>query len=97
METALDLQELLVVLQRIEAQAGRDRTRELRWGDRNLDLDILLVDEVIYRSENLLIPHPRVHERAFLLRIMVEMGLGNWQHPLLQQSLAQLLELISHN
>jgi 2-amino-4-hydroxy-6-hydroxymethyldihydropteridine diphosphokinase len=59
---------LLEQVQRIEAAFGRDRRRERRWGERPLDIDILLFgDRVVAESPRLMIPHPRLQERAFAL------------------------------
>jgi 2-amino-4-hydroxy-6-hydroxymethyldihydropteridine diphosphokinase len=49
----------------IEAQQGR--TRGVRWGPRTLDLDILLYGDLIRSDRRLILPHPRMHERAFVL------------------------------
>ena len=65
LETTLSPIELLDFLLLIERQQGRTRT--IRWGARTLDLDILLYDQIVKDSEHLTIPHPRLHERAFVL------------------------------
>ncbi len=57
--------DLLLKLQKIENSAGR--TREVRWGARTLDLDIIIAEDVQLESEFLTLPHPRAHERAFVL------------------------------
>ena len=64
-ETSLSANQLLLALQNIENQQGRVRTE--RWGARTLDLDILVFDQLIENSEQLILPHPRAHERAFVL------------------------------
>ena len=64
-ETSLSANQLLLTLQNIENQQGR--VRKERWGARTLDLDILVFDQLIENSENLTLPHPRAHERAFVL------------------------------
>jgi len=64
-ETSLTAHDLLDFLQSIEIKHGR--VRKERWGPRTLDLDILLYDNVIENSLHLTIPHPRLHERAFVL------------------------------
>lgn len=56
----------------IEAAFGRDRTREVRWGPRPLDIDLLLVGEAVLDSERLILPHPRITERAFVLVPLLE-------------------------
>lgn len=64
-ETSLDANQLLLTLQSIENQQGR--VRKERWGARTLDLDILVFDQIINNSEQLTLPHPRAHKRAFVL------------------------------
>lgn len=56
---------LLDALQAIEQQ--QNRVRNIHWGPRTLDLDILLYDNLVLESERLTIPHPRLSERAFVL------------------------------
>jgi 2-amino-4-hydroxy-6-hydroxymethyldihydropteridine diphosphokinase len=64
-QTTLDSLTLLESLQAIENSAGR--TREVRWGARTLDLDIITFGDEINTSEKLTLPHPRAHERFFVL------------------------------
>ncbi|MCW2287160.1 2-amino-4-hydroxy-6-hydroxymethyldihydropteridine diphosphokinase [Leucobacter luti] len=64
-ETTLTPHELLDVVQRVEAVHGR--TREVRWGDRTLDIDIVLFGGRVIQDERLTVPHPRAHERDFVL------------------------------
>jgi 2-amino-4-hydroxy-6-hydroxymethyldihydropteridine diphosphokinase len=64
-ETELPPLELLKKLQSLEAGAGR--VREVRWGARTLDLDLIAYGELQLESDELTIPHPRAHERAFVL------------------------------
>ncbi len=63
-------EEMLKNLQAIENSAGR--TREVRWGARTLDLDIVIAGDLVMNSETLTLPHPRAHERAFVLQPWVE-------------------------
>ena len=65
LETGLTPQALLAALQAIET--GHGRTREVRWGARTLDLDILDFDGLVLDEPDLVLPHPRAHERAFVL------------------------------
>jgi 2-amino-4-hydroxy-6-hydroxymethyldihydropteridine diphosphokinase len=58
---------LLEAVHRIEAAFGRDRAQERRWGERTLDIDILLFGSRVLSSSSLEIPHPRLRERAFAL------------------------------
>ena len=63
--TELEPEPLLDLLQAMENQQGRVRTQQ--WGARTLDLDLLLYAQRTVHSERLTIPHPRLHERAFVL------------------------------
>jgi 2-amino-4-hydroxy-6-hydroxymethyldihydropteridine diphosphokinase len=66
--------ELLEALHLIEAAYGRDRSRERRWGERTLDIDILLFGQQVVSEAPLLeIPHPRLRERRFALEPLVEL------------------------
>jgi len=71
-ETSLDPVPLLRVLQSIENLMGRQRTGR-RWGPRLIDIDLLLYSDLQYRSDDLEIPHPRMHERAFVLVPLCEL------------------------
>ncbi|MFC2948853.1 2-amino-4-hydroxy-6-hydroxymethyldihydropteridine diphosphokinase [Virgibacillus sediminis] len=57
--------ELLEICQSVEKELGRKR--DIRWGPRTIDLDILLYNQENSKMERLIIPHPRMHERAFVL------------------------------
>ena len=74
--TTLTPHDLLRELQLLEAAFGRDRSREERWGPRTLDLDILLYGELVLDSPDLVVPHPRLHERAFALIPLLEVHPG---------------------
>lgn len=74
LETALEPHALLEALLRIERRHGRDRGKETRWGPRTLDLDLLLYGERRMASPDLVVPHPRMHERAFVLRPMLDIA-----------------------
>ncbi len=70
--TILPPLELLAALQAIEARHGRVRVE--RWGPRTLDIDILLVDDSSIAVPTLTVPHPRIAERAFVLRPLAEIA-----------------------
>lgn len=72
--TALAPRELLGVLHEVERAAGRDRTNEVRYGPRPLDLDILLYGDSAVNEDGLTIPHPRIAERAFVLVPLAEIA-----------------------
>ena len=66
-ETALDPFELLKTLQSIEFRAGRI-SNPIRFGPRILDLDIIFYDDLVLKTSQLVIPHPRMHKRHFVLK-----------------------------
>ena len=70
LKTLLQPQQLLEHLLTIEENSGRIRTYSN--APRILDLDLLLYDNLQYHEENLIVPHPRMHQRAFVLRPLVE-------------------------
>lgn len=70
--TSLEPHELLAELQLVEAAFGRDRSREQRWGPRILDIDLLLHGERELETDELVVPHPRIAERAFVLVPLME-------------------------
>ena len=63
---------LLAVCLGVEAGLGRERRQ--RWGPRTIDLDILLYDQVKLNDEHLVLPHPRMHERSFVLSPLAEIA-----------------------
>lgn len=71
-ETELSAHELLVVCQEIEQEFGR--VRDVRWGPRTVDLDILLYNNDNIETEDLVVPHPRMHMRAFVLIPLLEIA-----------------------
>jgi 2-amino-4-hydroxy-6-hydroxymethyldihydropteridine diphosphokinase len=73
--------DLLARLLEIERDEGRDRAGEgVRWGPRTLDLDLLLYADVCLDEPGLSLPHPRLHERAFVLEPLCELA-GDLVHP----------------
>ena len=66
-ETTLSPHELLRRVQSVERAFGRDRTQERRWGPRPLDIDIIAYDDITVNEPDLILPHPRLFERAFVL------------------------------
>jgi 2-amino-4-hydroxy-6-hydroxymethyldihydropteridine diphosphokinase len=70
-DTALAPLDLLAELQGIEDRAGRQRSE--RWGARTLDLDLLIIEGVAMESPRLTLPHPRIRERNFVLRPLIDL------------------------
>ncbi len=86
--TRLGPDELLRLLQQIET--GMGRVRDARWGPRVIDLDLLLYNGEMIFSPNLVVPHPEMHRRAFVLAPLAEIAPRAW-HPVLAKSAEDLL------
>lgn len=90
-ETLFSPHELLDRLHEIEESAGR--RREIRWGPRTLDLDIIMYDDLILDDEDLHIPHIEMHKRDFVLKPMAE--IAPWvRHPVLGKTVSELVDLL---
>ena len=74
LDTALEAPALLAELLRIERAAGRERAGAVRWGPRTLDLDLLLYADAMIDQPGLRVPHPHLHERAFVLLPLAEIA-----------------------
>ncbi|UKP00737.1 2-amino-4-hydroxy-6-hydroxymethyldihydropteridine diphosphokinase [Nostoc sp. UHCC 0870] len=91
LQVKMSPQELLDTLLATEQKFGR--VRRERWGARSLDLDILLYDDLILDTPNLQIPHPRMHERAFVLVPLVEIA-PDWIEPVSGLAIKQLVKKV---
>lgn len=88
-KTLLPPEELLQILQQIELHAGR--TREIHWGPRTLDLDILFYDDEIIESENLIVPHPDMKNRNFVLKPLMQIAPYK-VHPVYHKTIKDMYE-----
>ncbi|MDR7865440.1 MAG: 2-amino-4-hydroxy-6-hydroxymethyldihydropteridine diphosphokinase [Sporomusaceae bacterium] len=70
--TTLTPQELLTACLAVERELGRER--KIRWGPRTVDIDVLFYDDVVLATEVLTLPHPRFHERCFVLAPLAEIA-----------------------
>ncbi len=89
LETTLSPTALLDQLHQVENALGR--RREVRWGARSIDLDLLLYDDVIVATPQLTVPHPRLAFRRFVLAPCLEIA-PEWVHPLIGWSLEECFE-----
>ena len=89
--TTLEPGGLLHVLHEIERSLGRDRAREVRWGPRTCDLDILLMGRRVVDGPDLTLPHPRLHQRRFVLEGLAELA-PDLRHPTLDRTMRDLLD-----
>ncbi|HEM5650387.1 TPA: 2-amino-4-hydroxy-6-hydroxymethyldihydropteridine diphosphokinase [Streptococcus suis] len=86
--TDLSAQDFLSVCQKIEQEL--DRVRIEKWGQRTIDLDIVFWDEQVIEEENLIVPHPYAHERAFVLLPLADIA-ADYRHPGLGQRIEELV------
>lgn len=82
-QTSLKPEELLTFLNRVEGILKRERT--IRWGPRTLDLDILFYNNDVIHTEKLIVPHPGIEKRLFVLIPLNDL-IPDYQHPVLKKS-----------
>jgi len=93
--TSLGPMALLKELQSIQLSAGRKKSR-VRFGPRILDLDIIFFDDCIINTPDLIVPHPRMHKRRFVLQPICDIDSGII-HPLLKRNMRDLLDSLDDN
>jgi len=84
----LNANEVLEIILGIEMRLGRERKE--RWGERLIDIDILLMDDTILQTERLTLPHPELANRKFALIPLAEIA-PKFVHPVLKKSIEELL------
>ena len=88
-KTKLSPAELLELCNSVERQLGRDRTKEDRWSERAIDIDILFYDDLVIDTEELRIPHQHLHQRAFAIVPLLEL-IPDFVHPIYDKTLLEL-------
>lgn len=91
LKTALDPKKLLFVTGSTELDMGRQR--DIRWGPRTLDIDILLIDKQVMDTAELIVPHPRMAERAFVLLPLADLA-GDMVHPVTLQTVSDMADQV---
>ncbi len=88
--TSMEPLELLKATQAIELELGREnKSVDKQYADRIIDIDILLYDRLVFDDTQLQLPHPHMHERAFVLTPLAEIA-AQYIHPTLHQSIGEL-------
>lgn len=90
-KTDMDLLSLFNFVKEIEKKIGRvDR---FRWGPREIDIDILFYNDEIYNSDILVVPHPRLHERDFVLYPLMDIN-PDFVHPVFKEKIKDLFKFV---
>lgn len=92
-ETSLPARDLLDLLLSIERSLGRERAPGEKWGARTIDLDLLLYGDAVLDEPGLVVPHPRMHERAFVLGPLAEVA-PELVHPIFARTVRELRDAI---
>jgi 2-amino-4-hydroxy-6-hydroxymethyldihydropteridine diphosphokinase len=90
-DTEFDPMNLLKTCLEIEREMGRVRTRQ--WESRIIDIDVLLCDDEVISTKELIVPHPFLHEREFVLRPLADIA-PDLVHPVFDETIAELLCLV---
>ena len=85
--TSLSPIELFRSIKDIEKRVGR--IKRFKWGPREIDIDILFYDNLIYKDDTLEIPHPRLHERDFVLKPLMDLD-TDLEHPVFKKTIGKL-------
>jgi 2-amino-4-hydroxy-6-hydroxymethyldihydropteridine diphosphokinase len=90
-KTDVHANECIITLKNIENLLGRTKTTKIGYSDRLIDIDILLYDDMVINEDNLIIPHPMMQKRNFVLNPLREIA-PDIVHPVLKKTISELLE-----
>lgn len=85
---------LLKLIKLIEKEVGR--IEKFKWGPREIDIDILFYDNLVHKDDSLIVPHPFLQERKFVLEPLMDLD-PNFIHPVFKQTVSQLYEKLWYN
>lgn len=88
-ETSLNPSQILKQIETIEKLFGRDRTIQKKWEQRTMDIDLLFFEKKIIHTKNLIVPHPYLQERNFVLAPFVEIA-SEFVHPVFNKTILEL-------
>ncbi len=89
--TDLSPKELFLFVKGVEKSMGR--VNRFRWGPREIDIDILFYEDLIFRERDLVIPHPRLHKRDFVLKPLIDID-PDLVHPVLKRKLKDIYDFL---
>ena len=93
LETMISCEQLMAALLEVERGMGRDRAKG---PDRTVDLDLLFYDDLVYETATIVVPHPEVRNRLFVLAPLAELAPG-FVHPVLGKTMRQLLSKVEQS
>jgi len=91
-KTSLSPSQLLKFVKDAEKKVGR--IKRFKWGPREIDIDILFYDDLIYKDDDVVIPHPHLHERDFVLKPLMDLD-PNFVHPVFKEKVCELYKALS--